>query len=192
MSKITPDELRRAILQYVQPLGRGQIDSKAADFTTMINMVGFDGWDKYTDAATPFGFANNPANTFGYILNLGGAPLSPIIVGQHHLSRPLPNKGGSIIYSTEGTGKTIKTKVSLKENGDLVLESIDGSISIHVLASGKIMLGSASSSEPLVLGNAFKSLYNAHTHIGNLGVPTGTPIVPMGAAHISAKSFTEL
>ena len=59
-------------------------------------------------------------------------------------------------------------------------------------SDGKIYLGSNSSDEPLVLGNAFKTLYNAHVHIGNLGVPTGVPQVPMDATQLSAKSFTEL
>lgn len=62
----------------------------------------------------------------------------------------------------------------------------------HTLTGGgNIKIGSAGASEPLVLGNAFKTLYNAHTHIGNLGVPTGVPISPMSATQLSSKNFTE-
>lgn len=192
MSRISPEELRRAILNYVQPLYSGVFAVKTAKFSRLLDINQFDDWDQFTDA-NPFGLSVNPSDkTIAYYLHLGGDALAPIIIGHKDLRRPLPGKGGSILYSTDPTGDTLKAKVSVKPDGTIEIESLDGSIKILVTPSGKIFLGSAGSSEPLILGTAFSTLYNAHEHIGNLGTKTGPPLVPIGAAHLSAKSFTEL
>jgi hypothetical protein len=39
--------------------------------------------------------------------------------------------------------------------------------------------------EKVILGNKFMTLFNAHTHIGNLGAPTSPPIKPMTPAELS-------
>jgi hypothetical protein len=44
--------------------------------------------------------------------------------------------------------------------------------------------------ESVIKGDTFKDLYNAHTHIGNLGVPTGPPQVAMDPS-LSKHTFTE-
>lgn len=63
----------------------------------------------------------------------------------------------------------------------------------HILESlGTIQFGSSSATENLILGLAFMSIYNAHLHIGNLGAPTSSPMVPMSAAQLSTKHFTEI
>lgn len=192
--RIPPEELRRAILNVVQPLYRGRFKVKADPFSTLVDIPQFENsFDRFIDAGTPFGISSNPSDdTFAFYLNLWGDGLAPVIIGHQHKSRPIGNKGSTNLYSTDSAGETIKTLVRLKETGDLEFESIDGAIKVIITAGGKILLGSASSGEPLVLGNAFTALYNAHTHIGNLGVPTGSPIVPMGAPEISTKSFTEI
>lgn len=42
--------------------------------------------------------------------------------------------------------------------------------------------------EKVILGDTFLTLFNSHTHIGNLGAPTAPPIVPMTpVAHLSGK-----
>jgi len=41
--------------------------------------------------------------------------------------------------------------------------------------------------EKLVLGDKFMTLFNSHTHIGNLGAPTSPPIKPMTPAELSQK-----
>jgi hypothetical protein len=38
-----------------------------------------------------------------------------------------------------------------------------------------------------VLGNSFMTLFNNHTHIGNLGAPTSMPVSPMTNAQLSQK-----
>ena len=39
--------------------------------------------------------------------------------------------------------------------------------------------------EKVILGNKFMTLFNAHTHVGNLGAPTSPPIKPMTPAELS-------
>ena len=191
--KISPEEFRRAVLEVVQPLARGRFILKAAKFSRLDDIPQFeDDWDQFLDA-TPFGLAVNPSDkVLAYYLNLGGSGLAPIIIGHQDLRRPLPAKGGSILYSTDAAGDTLQALVFVKPDGTVDLESIIGGLKIVVAPDGTIRLGSAGSSEPLVLGTAFTTLFNAHNHIGNLGIPTGIPLTPMGAAHISAKSFTEI
>jgi hypothetical protein len=56
--------------------------------------------------------------------------------------------------------------------------------------SDSIELGSGAS-EKVILGDSFLSLFNQHTHIGNLGAPTAPPTVPMTAPlHLSGKGAT--
>jgi hypothetical protein len=53
--------------------------------------------------------------------------------------------------------------------------------------STSIELGKGAS-EKLILGDSFLSLFNNHTHIGNLGAPSSPPIIPMTPAqHLSKK-----
>lgn len=62
----------------------------------------------------------------------------------------------------------------------------------HTLTGGgNIKIGSAGASENLILGIQFMNLYNLHAHIGNLGVPTGTPLMQMDSNQLSLKNFTE-
>lgn len=62
----------------------------------------------------------------------------------------------------------------------------------NIFSSGDIKLGSAGASENLVLGQVFKTFFNVHAHIGNLGILTGVPIVAMSATELASKHFTEL
>jgi len=62
---------------------------------------------------------------------------------------------------------------------------------MNFISSGSIKIGSDSATENLVLGVQFTTLFNAHMHIGNLGIPSGPPIAPMTAAQLASKVFTE-
>jgi hypothetical protein len=42
--------------------------------------------------------------------------------------------------------------------------------------------------EKVILGNKFMTLFNSHTHIGNLGAPTSPPISPMTPGELSQKN----
>jgi hypothetical protein len=52
--------------------------------------------------------------------------------------------------------------------------------------SASIKLGAAAS-ELAVLGNQMMTLFNTHTHVGNLGAPTSPPMAPMTPTHLSQK-----
>jgi hypothetical protein len=76
-------------------------------------------------------------------------------------------------------------KISVKNNVDLKCTKL------VVNHSASIELGQGAV-EPLVLGNTFMSLFNAHTHVGNLGAPTSPPMVPMTPTHLSQKQVKTL
>jgi len=46
--------------------------------------------------------------------------------------------------------------------------------------------------EPLVLGNLMTTLFNTHTHVGNLGAPTSPPMKPMSPNELSKKQVKSL
>jgi phage baseplate assembly protein V len=72
--------------------------------------------------------------------------------------------------------------------GSSSIEVIDGKITV---TANTVLLAGSGATEPLVLGNSFKALFNAHTHPDPQGGVTGAPTVPMGGGHLSSKSFTE-
>ncbi|HWN70328.1 MAG TPA: hypothetical protein VNM90_21960, partial [Haliangium sp.] len=58
-----------------------------------------------------------------------------------------------------------------------------------IITADTIRLG-ANAAESLVLGDAFKALFNQHTHATGVG-PSGPPSMPMTAQHLSTKAKTE-
>lgn len=56
--------------------------------------------------------------------------------------------------------------------------------------SPKIELGKTAA-EAVIKGNTFQALFNAHTHIGNMGAPTSPPIVPLNGSELSQVSSTQ-
>lgn len=60
-----------------------------------------------------------------------------------------------------------------------------------IVNSNRIELGEGAA-ESLILGDTFQSYFNSHTHIGNLGAPTSTPVVPSTPNHLSTISKTKL
>jgi hypothetical protein len=58
-----------------------------------------------------------------------------------------------------------------------------------IINSNNIELGE-NAVEAVIKGNTFQNYFNSHTHIGNLGAPTSTPIVPSTPNHLSTVSKT--
>ncbi|MDP2361599.1 MAG: phage baseplate assembly protein V [bacterium] len=120
----------------------------------------------------------------------------------------LPTAGDHVMVSFEGgqpdkpfvsgflTGAGPQDKHLVLEQGQArVVMSADGlveiesAVKVHVKAPA-VELGAAAA-EQLILGNTFQSLFNAHQHIGNVGVPTSTPIAPLTGQELSNTSRTE-
>lgn len=190
--KITMEQIRRAVTQVIQPMGRGKFVSKTGLRAELTEVIPHGGHKGYVDTS-PFGFNSKPGgNTFAYIFNLNGDRLAPITIAHQHNSRPEPSTdGGSIIYGTTTDGKTVKCFAEFFSDGKIKIKSVDGS-QVELTPDGKITIGSTGSSEPLVLGSVFSTFFNVHKHIGNLGILTGDPTIPMSASEVSAKVFTEL
>lgn len=55
--------------------------------------------------------------------------------------------------------------------------------------SESVELG-AGATEKVVLGDSFKEFFNQHIHIGNFGVPTSAPVMPMTDVLLSGKGGT--
>jgi hypothetical protein len=75
-------------------------------------------------------------------------------------------------------------KMNITQKGDITVKS-DGKVIID--HSSAIELG-AGASEKVVLGDTFMSLFNSHTHVGNMGAPTSPPTAPMTPTHLSQKN----
>jgi hypothetical protein len=57
--------------------------------------------------------------------------------------------------------------------------------------SSSIELGEGAT-EKIVLGDKMTSLFNSHTHVGNLGGPTSPPTKPMTTNELSKKGVKSL
>jgi len=97
----------------------------------------------------------------------------------------ITDEGGSTVVMDNGevvvTSKDGGTKLTMTSTGF----TVDGGASAVIEVSGNVTLRAATvnigkgAKESVVLGDSFLSYFNTHFHSGNLGVPTGTPIVPM-------------
>lgn len=59
-----------------------------------------------------------------------------------------------------------------------------------IIKSNNIELGETAV-ESLIKGNTFQTFFNSHTHIGNIGSPTSTPVIPSTPTHLSNVSKTK-
>ena len=125
-------------------------------------------------------------------------------------------KGLMMDYTTTEGPTTINVKPDnsveiINTNGDSIVMLNDGNITFTHSAqvtincedaiincnntvinhSSSIELGEGAS-EKVVLGNKFMSLFNGHTHIGDRGGPTSSPITKMTAGELSQKNVKTL
>ena len=125
-------------------------------------------------------------------------------------------KGLMMDYTTATGPTTINIKPDnsveiINTNGDTIVMLNDGNITFTHSAqvtincedaiincnntvinhSSSIELGEGAS-EKVVLGNKFMSLFNGHTHIGDRGGPTSSPIIKMTAGELSQKNVKTL
>jgi hypothetical protein len=125
----------------------------------------------------------------------------------HGLIYDTITEGGLKIFFTEEKGLMLDYKQSsvnikpdnsiniINPNGDTIILTNDGNLTITTSAKVKvdspaIELGSQAT-EAVIKGNTFQQLFNAHTHIGNLGAPTSAPIIPLDGSELSTITKTE-
>lgn len=188
--------IKRAIISYLFP------DTKNYQSTQVVSM----GAAFNVEVLSPYGISTNaPKDSLILLFNLNGQQDNIIGIPYHPKKRFNNLKQGEIAVGNYLT----KAKIYFKENGDIEIESkndlniktsgkttIDSTGDITINSSGKIEMTSTGvvningSSEPLIKGNAFETLYNAHTHpVVSVGSPTGAPVVPMSAGQKSTKNF---
>lgn len=106
-------------------------------------------------------------------------------------------KGSLKIFFTEKKGLVFdyqSNQIIINPDKSILIKS-DETVNIKcknlvVDHANSIELGKGAT-EHLILGDSFMSLFNTHTHIGNLGAPTSPPIKPMTPSeHLSGKGST--
>jgi len=104
-----------------------------------------------------------------------------LTLGEEHGNLVTLNKDGVLLAN-------IDSKVTLAMKGGkltiLAPDGVDimgGKVAVH---TSTISLGGQSAVEPVVLGNIFSSLYNAHTHPTAMG-PSGPPVPPLTPVALS-------
>lgn len=180
MRNYTPDEIRQAILNHVQPLYRGAFDRTSKLSAQLKELIGFGTGDR-VQHAMPYGLVSKPySGILAYFLNLLGKSQAPVIVSHLDRDRPDPAAEGEVILYCLSADRTLTpVRATLSPDGKFVL-----------YAQTKIQIGSKDSDQPLVLGTELKDLLSTvlaklsqlsdevakHQHMGNLGYNTPPPV----------------
>jgi uncharacterized protein involved in type VI secretion and phage assembly len=99
--------------------------------------------------------------------------------------RLIKSKSGHQILVDDTSGSE---KVTVKDKAGNFIELSSNGI---VIKGTAVKIGSGSAAESLVLGDAFMTLFNAHTHPTGVG-PSGPPVTPMvTGSHVSTKHKAE-
>jgi uncharacterized protein involved in type VI secretion and phage assembly len=110
----------------------------------------------------------------------------PIATGSSHGGPGrlvMRTKSGHRIYADDGAGV-----ISIIAGDDGAEVKIDAN-GVVTIKAGTIKLGN-NAAQKLVLGDAFRTLFNSHTHPTGVG-PSGPPAQPMQSSHLSSVSKTE-
>lgn len=106
----------------------------------------------------------------------------------HKESQIIINPDSSITIEHAGTESIIELI------GDIINVVSTNQVNITtnkaVIDAATIELGEGAV-EAVIKGNTFQSLFNAHTHIGNLGAPSSPPIIPLSGSELSTISKTK-
>jgi phage baseplate assembly protein V len=122
-----------------------------------------------------YGFTSVPeAGAEGIALAVGGSAGHRVVIAlDDRRYRKTGMAAGEVaVYHKSGS------YLHLMANGDLVIKA------------AHILIGEGAA-EALVKGPAMQTLFNEHRHLGNLGAPTGVPLVPMDGSQLSANHKVE-
>lgn len=154
------------------------------DSDFQICQVEYLGKVKNIELVLPYGLYANPQEQSLVLMfniganeeNISGIPYNPY-------NRFKNLEKGEVVVGNPNTG----AKIHFKANGDIDIET-DGAININ--STGSVNING--DTEPLVRGNALKTLFNSHTHTSAAsGSPTTAPLQPITSAELSTKNFTE-
>jgi len=166
-------DLKRFIEQMIRPIqnrlfmlvGRAVLESLKDDEGIQrmkLSLFADENRDK-VERFQEYGFTSHPApDTECVVVFPGGNRDHGLVIACENRTFRLKNleQGEVALYTDEGD------KIHFKRGNIIVVESPNVEIGLGAL-------------EKIVNGETFLSLFNAHTHLGNLAVPTGPPIVPM-------------
>jgi hypothetical protein len=100
-------------------------------------------------------------------------------------------KGSLKIFFTEEKGLMIdyqETQINIKPDKTVNITTTEAvkvkCKDLIVEHSSSVELGKGAT-EKVILGDTFMSLFNSHTHVGNMGAPTSPPTAPMTPTHLS-------
>jgi phage baseplate assembly protein V len=145
-----------------------------------------------------YGFTSVPnVGAEGIVLSLSGNRDHSVCVATEDRRFRIKNleEGEVAIYTDEGDVIEFKrgNLINIKASEAVSIETKTANVTASteaVIEAPAVKLG-ASAAEAVIKGNTFQSLFNAHTHNGNLGAPTGPPIVPLNGSELSTKVKTE-
>lgn len=134
-----------------------------------------------------------------------GNPYSPEYFSLQELADDIKEElnseyAGSHIVLFDGD-QELKIWFSVSKGLTLILKeasiNIDPENQITIKTGNKVIVDSpvielgVNTLEAVIKGETFQKIFNAHTHIGNLGAPTSTPIVPLNGSELSQVTKTE-
>lgn len=86
----------------------------------------------------------------------------------------------------------VGSNINIVAQGDVSVTAQNNAVvtaSSCTIDASSINLGEGAA-EAVIKGNTFQSLFNSHTHIGNLGASTSPPVVPLSGGELSTITKT--
>jgi hypothetical protein len=178
----TGDDIKRIVLQAVQPMASGVIDTVANFTAKLTDVSGFGSGDQFK-TSFPYGMVSKPIKGVkAYFLNLGGSILAPIIISHLDNKRPVPSTAGEVIlYCLSADGSAVPVKLTLGVNGVLKIETTS---KVQVLADS-VEIGNGAL-EKILNGETFQARFNGHQHVV-LGATSSPPVSQSPAGDLSGK-----
>jgi phage baseplate assembly protein V len=123
-----------------------------------------------------FGFTSVPLpGAEAVVLYVGGSRDHGVVIAADNRQLRITSlkPGEACVYNSQGDLVHVKA-------GEILIKH---SLKVKV-ESSQVEIGTEGL-EKVLMGETFKAAFEAHTHIGNLGAPTGTPVQPLPLTTLS-------
>jgi hypothetical protein len=190
------NSIKSFVLSFLKPLKNGKFTGQLGVKAGLDNIFPSGADDSFTNAS-PFGFISKvPKGITAFYDSLWGSGYENIILAHLDSNRPEPSGiGETILYSTDASGKVLKVKIALKNNGMLEITTLaDINISCAnamitattkaTIACDDIELG-VGAVEKILNGETFQTFFNEHEHLDGFGIPTSPPMTLSDPSHLS-------